>query len=248
MTPQLHGVIEPADRVTIAPNERFAVVGKSRSGKTTFGSVLSFTLVPDELIVAHWQVWVIDSKGDPKDIARLRKLGFVEGDVTTGLPKRQPRFFASGPPPGRLYFRLRDVGGATVVQQAQHLFRLAMARRRVLVNIDEYTQVIEGQRTCGRALDDLFTRGGGLGVGVIGNTQEPVLIPRKLLSQATHLLAFDLSFAPDIEYIQRMIPDYTRPSRDERHALWWLWLDGDAIPRYYPSLRAWRSQVVEGAT
>jgi len=239
-------VVDASERVTIAPNERFAIVGKSRSGKTTFGSVLSHTLVPDELITAHWQVWAVDSKGDPKDIARLRKLGFVEGDVTTGLPKRRPRY--GQPQPGRLYFRLRDIGGATVIEQAQHLFKLAMARRRVLVDIDEYTQVVEGVRTCGRPLDDLFTRGGGLGVGVIGKTQEPVLIPRKLMSQATHLFAFDLSFPPDIAKMQEFITDYSRPPREERHALWHVWLDGDAVPRYYPSLRAWRSQVVEGTT
>jgi len=171
------------------------------------------------------------------------------GSGGSGSIRRTPNVSHSDTvPPGRLYFRLRDVGGATIVQQAQHLFKLAMARRRVLLLIDEYTQVVEGQRTCGRPLDDVFTRGGGLGVGVIGNTQEPVLCPRKLLSQATHLYVFDLSFPADIAKMQEYIPDYSRPPREERHALWHVWLDGDAIPRYYPSLRAWRSQVVEGAT
>lgn len=242
-------VIEPEDRVILAPNERFAVVGKSRSGKTTFTSVLAHTIVSDDLIEHDWQVWWIDTKGDPRDIARLQKLGFQQGDPATGEPSRRPAFYERRQKVGRLYFRVRDLGeDATIVNQVQHICRLAMRRRRVLLVLDEYTQVVVGPRTCGRPLDDLFTRGGGLGVGVIGGTQEPVNIPRKLLSQATHLLVFDLSFPSDQEYMRQFITGYDRPPRHEAHAFWHVWLDGDAIPRYYPSLGAWRSRVVEGAT
>jgi energy-coupling factor transporter ATP-binding protein EcfA2 len=241
-------VVDPADRVELSPADRFALVGKTGSGKTTFTSVLALTIVPDPLVAADWRCWVLDTKGDPKDIARLRRLGYVEGDPATGLPRQRRAFWASGPEPGRLYFRLRERPDLSIIEQAQHLFRLAMTRRRVLVVIDEYTQIIEGPRTAGRPLDDIFTRGRGLGVGIIGNTQEPVDIPRKLLSQATHLFLFDLSYARDIDYIRAMVPVYERPPRHERHAFWHLWIDGDAIPRYYPSLRAWRSRVVEGST
>lgn len=247
MTVPAH-VVDPADRVELSPADRYTLIGKTGSGKTTFTSVLVLTILPDELIAQQWRAWVLDTKGDPKDIARLRRLGYVEGDPATGLPRQQRRLWSSGPEPGRLYFRLRDRPDLSIVDQAAHLFRLAMTRRRVLVVIDEYTQVIVGPRTAGRNLDDIETRGRGLGVGLIGNTQEPKYVPRKLISQATHLVVFDLSFPADIDYMREFIPDYDRPPRHERHAFWHLWLDGDGIPRYYPSLRAWRSRVVEETT
>jgi energy-coupling factor transporter ATP-binding protein EcfA2 len=241
-SPQL---VEPEDRVELSPADRYALIGKTGSGKTTFACVLATTVVPPELQAHDWEVWWLDSKGDPKDIARLQKLGYVEGDCATGRVKNQGMFRRERH--GLLYFRIRERGDLSIVEQAQHLIRLAMKRRRVLVVVDEYTQIILGARSAGRALDDLFTRGRGLGIGVIGCTQEPVDIPRKLLSQAAHLCAFDLSYPRDIDYMKQYIKAYTRPPRSERHAFWHLWLDGDAIPRYYPSLRAWRSRVlVEG--
>lgn len=235
---------EPAERVLLSPADRYALVGKTRSGKTTFSAVLSQTVITDELIADDWRCWWYDTKGDPKDIARLQKLGFVEGDPATGKPLHPKRFKREIH--GRLYFRIRDRGGLSIIDQAQHLIGLSMSRRRVLNVIDEYTQIVLGPRTAGRNLDNLFTRGGGLGVGMIGSTQEPVDIPRKLLSQATHLCLFDLSFARDIDYMRQYVREYDRPPQAERHAFWHVWLDGDSIPRYYPSLRAWRSRVVEG--
>jgi DNA helicase HerA-like ATPase len=239
-------IVDPADRVILSPADRFTLIGKTGSGKTTFTAVLVLTILPDELIAQQWRAWVIDTKGDPKDIARLRRLGYVEGDPATGLPKQRRSFWQGDDrEPGRLYFRLRPRPDLGIIEQAQHLFRLAMTRRRVLLVLDEYTQVIIGPRTAGRDLDDVETRGRGLGVGLVGNTQEPKYIPRKLISQASHLFVFDLSYPADIDYMREFIPDYDRPPRHERHAFYSLWLDGDGIPRYYPSLRAWRSRVVE---
>jgi energy-coupling factor transporter ATP-binding protein EcfA2 len=240
-------VSEPEDRVLLSPSDRYAIVGKTGCGKTTFTSYLAGTIVPKPLQDADWQVWWFDTKGDPRDIARLQKLGYVEGDPVTGKAKQKQSFWKNERPPALMYFRVRDRGeGLSIVDQVQHLYRLALARRRVLCVADEFAQVVVGPRTAGRAMDDVLTRGRGLGVGNIGETQEPVDIPRKLLSQPQHLFVFDLSFPRDIKYIREMLPDYDRPSREERHAFIHLWIDGDAQPRYYPSLRAWWSRVIEG--
>lgn len=238
-------VSEPEDRVLLSPSDRYAIVGKTGCGKTTFTTYLAATIVPQQLRNADWQVWWFDTKGDPKDVARLQKNGYVEGDPATGKPKRAPGRWRGDRPPALLYFRIRDRGeGLSIVDQVQQLYRLALRRRRVLCVADEFGQVVVGPRTAGRAMDDVLTRGRGLGVGNIGETQEPVDIPRKLLSQAQHLFLFDLSFPRDIKYVRELLDDYHRPA--ERHAFFHLWLDGDSQPRYYPSLRAWRSGVIEG--
>lgn len=237
-------VTNPEDRVILSPADRYANVGKTGSGKTVFTTVLATMIVTPEMVDHDWQVWWLDTKGDPKDVARLVKLGYVDGDVSTGLARNRSMFRRERH--GHILFRIRRRGELTIVDQAQHLMRLAHTRRRVLVVVDEYTQVIVGPRTAGDALDDIEVTGRGLGVGLLGNTQEPVNVPRRLLSQATHLQIFDLSYPLDIDYMRKFVADYDRPPRSERHAFWSVWLDGDATPRYYPSLRAWRSQVTEG--
>lgn len=241
-------VSEPEDRVVLSPSDRYAIVGKTGCGKTTMTTFLAATIVPQHLRDNDWQVWWFDTKGDPRDVARLQKNGYVEGDPATGRPKQQRPFWKGNErEPALLYFRIRDRGeGRSIVDQVQNLYRLALIRRRVLCVADEFGQVVVGPRTAGRAMDDVLTRGRGLGVGNIGETQEPVDIPRKLLSQAQHLLLFDLSFPRDIKYVREICADYERPPRSERHAFIHLWLDGDSQPRYYPSLRAWRSRVTEG--
>jgi ABC-type multidrug transport system ATPase subunit len=56
--------------IPLAPNDRYACIGKTGSGKTSFATVLATTLIPvDE---GEWQAWWIDTKGDPKDIKRLK--------------------------------------------------------------------------------------------------------------------------------------------------------------------------------
>lgn len=241
------------------PNERFTLVGKTRSGKSTLAAVMMMMLVTEAMIrISGWRVWVFDTKGDPRDLARLRKMGFVEGDPATGQPLRKPRRFSNEPEPGRLFFRLRAHDGLTIYDQAQHLCALAMKRHRVLIVIDEYTTVIKSKVDAGPDLLDVHTRGGGLGVGLIGCTQEPTYIPRQLASQATHFGLLDLSHPPDIKWARDFCPAYDRPQniakaagRDptrETHGFFMTWLDGDGEWRYYPDLRAWRSLVVEGTT
>src|SRR3954453_9828241 len=109
-------VSEPEDRVLLSPSDRYAIVGKTGCGKTTFTTYLAATIVPVQLRNADWQVWWFDTKGDPKDVARLRANGYVEGDPATGKPKQQRRVWKNERPPSLLYFRIRDRGeGLSIV-------------------------------------------------------------------------------------------------------------------------------------
>jgi hypothetical protein len=193
----------PVRHVVISPHDRFAVIGRTRSGKTTFGTALAASMVSyDARIAGGWQVWFIDTKHDPRDLQALRRWGFEHGDS-----ERVDR--AKGP---RIVFSLYAKGARTVKQQAAWLFKAAMQRHGVLVVIDEYKSVVVSKINAGPELDDLFERGGGLEVGTEGFTQEPCGVPRGLFSQATHVFLFDLWFRNDLKLVREMFGEYRRPA------------------------------------
>jgi len=131
-----------------------------------------------------------------------------------------------------------------VVLQAQAIMRAAYERKHVIVVIDEYTQVIVSTRNAGAGLLDIFARGGGLNVGIIGLTQEPVYVPRQLLSQATHLVMLSLTFQADIDYIKKMVPEYQSPLKlGDPYGFWWKWVDGGGEVVYYPDQATWYGQL-----
>lgn len=207
-----------ARSVTISATQRYALVGKTGSGKTTFGRILASTLVPRSSDAGgEWQVWWIDTKGDPSDIAELSRWGF-----STDPRSSRRVFFARSP------------------AEAQDIIARANARHGVVVVIDEYTQVVTNTRTVGDPLLDAFARGRGLGVGVIGHTQEPVYVPRQLLSQASHIFLFDLSYERDVKYAREMYREYERPAlRGDPHGFYHLAVDADGMANYYPHAKAW---------
>lgn len=198
----------------IEPNDRYAIVGKTGSGKTSFTVVLASKLVQrDE---GDWQIWWLDTKGDTKDIKRLRDWGFVHvNEFRRDIPRPVQKH-------NWIYFPIRErEGGASIVAQAQQLFKQALSRRKVLLVADEYTHVIVNARNPGRHLGNVFRTGRGLNVGLIGCTQEPVYVPRQLLSQAGHTFLFDLHFPKDRDYVREIFPYYHRPGghKDEPEKL-----------------------------
>lgn len=216
-------VLETTSRVVpIAPWERFALVSKTGTGKTTTGTVLACKLVPAEKKLAKgWEVWWFDSKGDPKDLERLKKWGFREG--------------GSGP---RRLFRIRYSGkGLTLHEQVEKLCEAALKRHGVLVVIDEYVHVVKNQTIAGTQILNVFQRGRGLDVGILGFTQEPVFIPRQLISQATHILLGDLSYPKDQERAREFIPGYDRPP--DKYGFWHGAIDFDGNWTYWPNVQAW---------
>ncbi len=220
--------------VDISPNQRFALIGKTRSGKTAFGMSLAGLLVPRTRKLAEgWEAWWLDTKGDPKDIAALHEWGFTE------KPDRKS---------ARRLFLVRDDPKGTrnrkmAWEKAQDIFANAYAQGGVLVIVDEYVQVVKSDRMAGDDLLNIFQRGGGLCVGLIGMTQEPVFVPRQLISQASHQFLFNVSFVRDVEYLQGMFEEYVKPvDLGDSHGFFHVAVDYDGQAQYYPNQYEWADQ------
>lgn len=190
--------------------------------------VLASLLVPHD--DPTWQVWWLDSNQKPDDIAMLEQWGF-------------------GNTKARKLLKLNSDNGP-VELQAQEICRQALKRRNVLVVIDEYKHLSISARRAGVGIEGVHLRGRGLNVGMLGLTQEPVDIPRQLLSQANHLFLFDVHYPADIKYVRTLYEDYERPPAittadgvERRTGFYHCFIDGDADWRFYPHVKAWRDKV-----
>lgn len=216
--------------VTIAPNHRIAIVGKSGSGKSHMAVILACVLVPaDE---DTWQVWWLDTKGDIRDQDMLRRWGF-----TQDMPG----------PGARKLILLHDDTDDVVSLRVNWWCQQALKRHNVLVVIDEYSHACMSSRRAGPGIAGIFKRGRGLNVGIIGATQEPVDIPRVLFSQAYHVLLFDLFYERDIEYIQKMCRVYERPPDTDPYGFYWGAVESRARWQYYRHVRAWHDTLTDDA-
>lgn len=226
--------------ILLSPNHRYANVGKTRSGKTTASMALASLLVPWDHDV--WECWWLDSKRDADDQRALRAWGFGRKDSARKL------HILNGSPD-------------QVKGQAQNLCLKALDRGNVLLVVDEYKHVCDSARRAGEGIEGVFLRGGGLNVGIIGNTQEPVDVPRQLLSQPTHVFLYDLSFSRDIDYVRQFDNGYHRARCDRSHvrrkyqecnghrgesrahALRYCNVDGDAVWRDFDHYKAFHDTV-----
>lgn len=205
----------------IAPWERFALVAKTGAGKTTTGTVLASKLVPPTKREAKgWEAWWIDTKGDPKDMMRLYKWGFRTNEG-----------------PRRIFVVRYDGKGPSIHEQVEKICEQALRRHGVLVIVDEYVHVVKNQQQAGIQLLNVFQRGRGLDVGILGFTQEPVFIPRQLISQASHILLGDLSYPLDIERARQYIPEYNRPPNP--YGFYHGAIDHDGQWTYWPNVQTW---------
>jgi len=215
----------------LSPNDRIAIVGKTGSGKTQLAIVIASYFA--QALSAPWEVWWIDTKGVEEDIKKLVDWGAVNG----ASDKHQKR---AGGLRNFKYFCIESVQGYSVVDQAQAKMQEAYDRTHVIVVVDEYTQVVVSNRTPGYALKDVFTRGRGRNVGLIGLTQEPVNVPRMLLSQASHLVLFTVTYPYDITYLRKLCGVYTPPQEQgDDYGFYWSHIDGTAKWAYYTDQAAW---------
>lgn len=237
-------------QIDIAPNQRYGIVGKTRSGKTLFAIALASLLVPYNS--KTWEAWWIDSKDDPKDLEALHQWGFRKANLTK---KRSLGLWKPDPESPRKIFYLR---GGNIHEQAEEIFDKAYNKRNVLVIVDEYVQVVKSSQVAGEHLLNIFQRGGGIGVGLIGLTQEPVYVPRQLLSQATHQFLFNVSYPRDVAYLQDLYEHYIRPMRlpievperwgnttrqDHKHGFYHVAVDYDGEAAYFKNQFDWFKRV-----
>lgn len=219
----------------LSPNDRYGIVGKTGSGKTQQAIVLASYFA--QVLHSPWEVWWIDTKNDPSDIKKLRDWGFVNGSSEKDMQR-----------PGGLrnakYFKIDDSNGYSVVDQAQAKCQEAYERGHIIVVIDEYTQVVPSDRNPGYGLKNIFARGRGKKVGLIGLTQEPVYVPRMLLSQASHLALFSVTYTADIKYLRNLCRSYVPPAEQgDKYGFYWSHLDGSAQWAYYTNQRAWADSL-----
>ena len=215
----------------LSPNDRIAIVGKTGSGKTRLGIVIASHWA--QTLGPPWEVWWIDTKNVKEDIEELINWGAVNGSSEKHQKRRGGlrnfKFFIITPQPG-----------FSTIEQAQAKLQEAYDRGHVIVVIDEYTQVVISNRTPGMPLKDVFTRGRGRNVGLIGLTQEPVNVPRMLLSQASHLVLFTVTYPYDIKYLKGLCDIYRPPqTQGNSHGFYWSHIDGDAKWAYYEDQKKW---------
>jgi hypothetical protein len=215
----------------LSPNERYGFVGKTRSGKTQQAIVLASYFA--QVLHTPWEVWWLDTKNDPKDIRQLRRWGFCNG--ANEKDRQRP-----GAMRNALYFKIDESNGYGVVPQAQAKIQEAYERGHIILVVDEYTQVVPSDRSPGYGLKNVFARGGGKNVGLIGLTQEPVYVPRMLLSQASHLALFTVTYQADIKYLRNLCKDYVPPAdQGNPYGFYWSHTDGSGKWAYYTSQKEW---------
>jgi hypothetical protein len=204
--------------VKFSSSDRFALIGKTGCGKTFATTLLATLLLPWQYPSKSkkpWQIWFVDTKGDPVDLRRLREWGFLP---VTKAPADWPRVIYSVRP-----IDLNDE--LSVAKQVQQICWRASRRGNVLIIIDEYVSCVMSARSTGAGLKNVYQRGRGLRVGTIGGTQEPVGIPRQLASQATHLFLFNVTYLHDQTWCNELCPSFGEGPPD-KHGFWYRWLDG----------------------
>lgn len=226
---------------TFRPNDRFAIVGKTGSGKSAMAMTLAGTFALALASTQEWEVWVLDTKNVAEDLVDWRKWGFRNiaspKDIDTSILTNAFYFIIESTD--------ADGNQLTVVAQAQDIMAAAYRRGKVIVVADEYVSVVQSRQEPGAALKDIFQRGRGRKVGLIGLTQEPVYVPRQLVSQATHIFLFTLSYDRDIKWAREICRGYVPPStQGDVHGFWYKWVDGPSNKwQYFSHQQAWYEQL-----
>ena len=224
--------------IRYSPAQRWAVLGKSGSGKTFATVLVAAALVP--FSSRDWQVWWLDSKHDPDDLALLHRWGY------------RPAMEREARATPRRIFDLRG-SRAAVHEQAQLISARALEVGGVLLVYDEYGQLVKSKVDAGVEIENVHKRGRGLDVGSIGGVQEPAYCPRYLFSQANHLLIGSLTHLRDVKIARELNPRYAPGWPEERpdtvpdpHGFWLKHLDGfgdDGSWWYWAAMDRWYAHV-----
>lgn len=220
--------------IELSPWDRYAIAGMAGTGKTLFATVLAFVLSA-QFNDRQRVVWV-QTKDDPKDIARLIAWGFVRVKIEDLGRRTEPRQFV---------FVKQKPGGLSVVDQIQRICRWALKRKSVFLLLDEWAHGVVSVQNAGDDLKNLHKVGRGLHAGIGGLTQELAFVPRQLFSQANHKILFRLDYGPDIKIARELHPTYD-PEQMDRYGFWHRWSEGFGAARrwyLYRDARDWLDRL-----
>lgn len=222
-------------KIELSPWDRYSIAGMSGTGKTSFATVLAAVLSTG-FNERQRVVWV-QTKDDPRDMARLTKWGYRRIDIKEVGHHADPKQW--------MYLRQSRPGDLPVNEQVQRLARWALKRKSVFLVLDEYAHGVYSVQNAGPDLKNLHKTGRGVRAGIAGLTQELAFVPRQLFSQANHKILFRLDYWPDIKIARELHRVYD-PDRMDKYGFWHRWSEGFGLAgqwHYYPSTQDWLDRL-----
>lgn len=195
-----------AESITVASNDRAAVIGMTESGKTFLSRYLLHTAS---------RLVVLDPKGTLRGQWALREWS----------PETRKLLLAGEPVRVRVAAPLlRGASSASEATALESAYWDAVLwdvydARNVILYIDEVYGVVPGGRPPA-GLKAIYTRGRELGIGAISASQRPAWIPLELLSESKWYFLFRLQLEDDRKRMAGLMgADVLDPITDE-HGFW----------------------------
>lgn len=204
-----------SSRVKVRPGDNWLIVGRKGSGKTTFGKMLSRSLLD---LYPTARLYVLDIK--LRDFNNYP--GIFAGD---GLP---PKLTAKE----RVQVWQPQIIRPEAVEA--WLYRIRQDPPAIL-HLDELLAVCYKHNEPSEELTRIAKLGRALPISTISHTQDVVDLPRGILSQPDHIVRFRLKNRYDRRYMDNLFEtEHMQEPRDE-HGMWYVHAESGGEAQYFPS-------------